>query len=101
MGKTISLQQVVKDIDDFIRKNGGRYSDWYCGIAADPRERLFTGHSVDEKKGPWIYRDCGSEDAARKVEAYFHTKGGQGGGSGGDEDTRYVYAYKITAQTCE
>lgn len=101
MSTTISLQQVVKDIDDYIRNNGGKYSEWYCGIAADPRDRLFTGHSVEEKKGPWIFRDCGSDDDARKVEAYFHAKGCQGGGSGGDENTRFVYAYKITAQTRE
>jgi hypothetical protein len=101
MFRTSTLQQVVNEIDGHIRQCGGAYATWYCGIAADPRDRLFSGHSVDEKNVPWIHRDCGSDDAARKVEAHFHAKGCQGDGGGGDGDTRYVYAYKITASTRE
>ena len=96
-----SETQIIADIDAHIRNCGGTYSAWYCGIASDPRQRLFTDHNVDEKNGAWIIRDCGTDTAARRVEEHFLKKGCKGGGGGGDRTTRYVYAYKITNTTRE
>lgn len=98
---TSGLQQIVDEIDAYIRRNGGTYSAWYIGIAASPRDRLFTDHNVSEHGGLWIYRDCGTDTAARSVEQAFLKVGCQGGGGGGDRTTRYVYAYKITSTTRE
>lgn len=97
----VSESQAIAEIDAYIRKNGGVYSAWYCGIASDPRKRLFTEHKVDEKNGARIYCDCGTDTVARRVEDHFVKKGCKGGGGGGDWSTRYVYTYKITPTTCE
>jgi hypothetical protein len=94
------IGSVVADIAAHIKANGGRYRDWYCGIAADPRDRLFGAHQVSVQ-GAWIYRNCGSDHAARRVEDHFHNLGCQGAGGGGGRDTVYVYAYKITPFTRE
>jgi hypothetical protein len=96
----VNLTSVAADINDYIRRCGGGHSAWYFGIAADPRHRLFSDHNV-AVKSYWIFRDCGSEDAARRVEEYFHRLGCQGGPGGGDWDTRFVYAYRITLDTVE
>jgi hypothetical protein len=93
--------QVIADIDNYIRQNGGVYSAWYCGIASDPRQRLFVDHNVDQHNGAWIYRDCGTDTAARCAEDCFLRKGCKGDGGGGDWTSRYVYAYKITSTTRE
>lgn len=93
--------RVISEIDEHIRKCGGGYSAWYCGIASNPRDRLFSDHNVSEKNDAWIFRDCGSDSEARNVEQYFLRKGCKGGDGGGDWQTKYVYAYKITSQTRE
>ena len=101
MSRIHSYSEAVNDLDAYIAKGGGRYSAWYCGIAADPKERLFDDHNVDRENGPWIRRDCGTDTVARQVEGYFHKKGCDGGSGGGDRNTKYVYAYKITSSTEE
>lgn len=97
----VSESQAIADIDAYIRKCGGAYSAWYCGIASSPRNRLFSDHQVAENGGAWIYRDCGTDTVARRVEDRFLGAGCKGGGGGGDRGTRYVYAYKITPTTSE
>jgi len=97
----IAPMSVISEIDEYIKRGGGGYSAWYCGIAAYPRDRLFTAHKVSEKNGWWIFRDCGTDTAARSIEDYFHRMGCKGDGGGGDRNTRFVYAYKITMTTVE
>ena len=98
---TQTLNKIAGEIDAYIQQHGGIYRNWYVGIATDPRKRLFNDHNVDEKSGAWIYRDAGSESAARQIENYFIDKGCQGGSGGGDASTKYVYAYRITSTTRE
>jgi hypothetical protein len=62
---------------------------------------LFGRHGVDEQHGAWIYRDCGNAAAARRLEQYFHSLGCNGASGGGGPETRFVYAYYITARTRE
>ena len=97
------LKETIKsEIKHFIKEYGGSYSGWYVGVATYPRKRLFTEHNVDEKNGCWIYREATSSNAAREVEEYFVERlGTDGGTGGGDESTKYVYAYKKTSKTKE
>jgi hypothetical protein len=95
------MSSQVMDIEDHIANCGGSYNDWYCGIASDPRQRLFSDHNVDEKKDAWIFRVCENETTARNVERYFLGKGCRGDEGGGDWQTKYVYAYKITSHSSE
>jgi len=98
----IQKETARQAIDDYVRGCGGVYSDWYVGIAADPRERLFTDHNVDEKKGHWVFQRCADSVIARELERYFtNTLGANGGPGGGDHTTTYIYAYKITSSTKE
>ena len=96
-----SKKQIIKDIEGYMSKRGGDMDDWYVGIAANPKERLFDDHSVEEDGGAWIHRRASSDSVARDIEKYFLKKGTQGGSGGGDEDTTAVYAYKITWGTRE
>ncbi len=101
MSPVETINKVAAEIDAHIRQCGGNYREWYVGIASNPRNRLFNDHNVDEKNGAWIYRDAGSDTAARRIENYFLTKGCKGGDGGGDASTKYVYAYRITSTTRE
>lgn len=94
-------QDIIKAIADYVSEYGGKYSDWYGGVASDPRQRLFNDHSVDEKSGHWIYQGCASSDEARAVEDHFIAEGMKGGPGGGDANTKSVYAYRITSSTRE
>lgn len=93
--------QIAQEIANYVQNCGGSYSQWYCGIAADSRTRLFNDHRVDEGNGSWIYRGCISSDEARAIEDYFIRNGMKGGCGGGDSSTKSVYAYKITPTTRE
>jgi len=83
---------IITAIDTYMRKFQYKNSDWYVGIASDPRDRLFNGHSVDEK-GIWIFEQATSNTVARDVEQAYLSTGHDGGPGGGDKDSVYVYAY--------
>ncbi len=95
----MTVFQVISKIEQYMAIKGGHYADWYVGIAADPRQRLFSDHNVREIGDWWIYEDCGNDTAARQVEDYFLNKGCDGGPGGGDHATRYAYAYRKAAHT--
>ncbi|GLV14738.1 hypothetical protein Heshes_24220 [Alicyclobacillus hesperidum] len=95
-----SEETIKSEIDAHIQQCGGAYSNWYVGIAADARDRLFSDHTVDEKKDAWIYRNAENSTVARRIEKYFiETLGTDGGPGGGSDQTTYVYAYKKNAHT--
>lgn len=94
-----SINQTIADFNNYIRQHGGAYSQWYVGVASEPRDRLFNDHNVQEHSGAWIYDNCGTDTAARQVEQYFLRLGCKGGPGGGDYNTKYAYAYKITFNT--
>lgn len=94
-----TVPAIIAEVDEYIRQSGGLYSQWYCGIAADPRRRLYIDHNVQERGGLWIYSDAGTDANARAVELHFHQLGCKGSGGGGDRLTRFVYAYRITPTT--
>lgn len=98
---TKNKEEIIQDIEDHMAKRGGDIDDWYVGVAAKPRERLFDDHSVDEDKGVWIHRRASSDRVARDIEKHFLDKGAEGGTGGGNEDSTAVYAYKITRRTRE
>ena len=96
----MDYNSIINDIENHIENNGVDYRNWYVGIAKDPKDRLFNDHNVPEKNHAWIYRKVDSVDVARSVEKYFieqhHTDGAPGGG---DELSKFVYAYKKASFT--
>jgi hypothetical protein len=98
----ISKQQIHDDVLAHIKKEGGNFNTWYVGITADVNQRLFTEHNVPRKNAWFIYREAFSADDAREVEKSMIEKyGTKGGPGGGDNNSKYVYAYKITSSTIE
>jgi hypothetical protein len=95
MAKT--KQEIISDIEKHF--NGIEYRDCYIGITSDIEERLYKDHNVSKDSGHWIYRTANSNNTAREIEEYFIKNRMDGGGSGGNENTKIVYAYKKTAYT--
>jgi hypothetical protein len=91
-------ETALSEIKEYINAREGKYDQWYAGITEDPKKRLFTDHAV---KHDWIYRECFSSDSARWVEEKLLDLGCKGDTGGGDDNTIYVYAYKITSDTNE
>ena len=94
-----SEAEIKAEMKAYIDKRGGPYSSWYAGIAADPKDRLFSDHGVDKDNGAWIFRTSSTADEARRVEEYLIALGCDGGGGGGDAATKAIYAYKKTPNT--
>jgi len=92
----MTAQQIISDLENYMSTP---YSGWYVGITNDTVRR-FEEHSVQmDKQHYWIRRDADSHTIARQVEKYFLDKGAKGGPGGGDEDSIWIYAYKITSST--
>ena len=95
-----AASEIISEIGAHIRKRGGVGHQWYVGIAADARDRLFSDHQVQKEGGVWIYRTANTHWDARQAEDHLVKQFGTcGGPSGGGAATRSVYAYKITAYT--
>jgi hypothetical protein len=101
MSRIHTVAEAIQALDAHIREEGSGYAAWYCGIAADAEDRLFSDHNVPKKNAWWIRRNCGTDTAARRVEKHFLAKGCDGGRGGGDSNTTWVYAYRITQTTVE
>lgn len=97
----MSQNQIAGEIAGYINNNGGGHRGWYVGIATDPRARLFNDHNVFEQDDAWIFRDCGTDTAARNIEQHFLNQGCDGGPGGGDSTTKFIYAYKKARHTVE
>ena len=98
----MNAMEIVKEIVTYIKDNGGKYFEWYAGIASDPRQRLFTEHSVKENSDMWIFAPAINSDTARATEQHLiNALGTDGGPGGGDYSTRFVYAYKKATHTQE
>ena len=90
-------RKIVTEILDYV--GADRKSTWYVGIATNPEMRLFHDHNVDRENDLWIYRPVNSEVEARDTERYLLDFYGFKGGTGGGDNPRFVYAYKITFRT--
>ena len=89
---------IEQDIDNLIQNSGGKYRDWYVGLAINPRKELFEAHHVSEKSGTWTFKDAGSEMVARGIETIFIKKGCKSGAAKKDS-SRYVYVYKMSRES--
>ncbi len=94
-----SEAEIKAEMKAYIDKHGGPDSSWYAGIAADPKDRLFSDHGVDKDNGAWIFHTSSTADEARRIEKYLIALGCDGGGGGGDAATKAIYAYKKTPNT--
>lgn len=94
-----TAQEAYEEILAHIRKQGGTFSNWYCGITANIESRLFGDHGVPRKEHWFAYRECTSSEGARNVEKAFLGHGCDGGTGGGDDTAVYVYAYLKTSIT--
>ena len=90
---------IISDFNAHIKKRAGQPSEWYVGVTEDIDGRLFGRHAVPRKGHWYIYREAYTTQDARAVEKAFLDSGCDGGGGGGDEDARFVYAYLKTSIT--
>ncbi len=98
---TVSYDDLVANLDAFIRTNKGGYSAYYIGITKDIKARLFGYHKVNKDLNICTCYKANSDKIARDVEQYFLAKGCDGGTGGGDESATFVYCYKISWNTVE
>ncbi|KAF3978804.1 MAG: hypothetical protein HFP77_00015 [Methylococcales symbiont of Iophon sp. n. MRB-2018] len=94
-----SKQEIITVIDTHMQKFNYKNSDWYVGIASDPRDRLFNEHNVNENNGTWVYEQASSDSVAREIEKMYINTGHDGGDGGGNYKSVYIYAYVKHAGT--
>lgn len=74
------------------------FGDWYVGITNDLETRLYeepeAGHNVPREHLGVAKHECPSRDVADQAEGAMLRCGCDGHGGLGQEDSRFVYAYK-------
>lgn len=93
------LEICISDIKSFIQQRGECYEDFYVGISKNAARRLFGEHNVEHNAPTWIYMDAEDSSTARAIEMHFLVLGCEGGSGGGDDESTFVYAYKMTGET--
>ncbi len=98
-----SVEVVYSGLRQFILDNGGVFTDWYCGITNNVHRRVVVEHEVKIFEGELAcWCECLNKPDAEAVETAFidcdNCSGGQGGGN---EDSVYVYVYKMTPDTVQ
>jgi len=91
--------QIMNEVRIHMGKYGGKFQDWYAGVAANAKEKLFNDHGVKETGDAWICRQCVNDVTARQIERYFMKKGCKGGPVDEEESTRFFYAYMMQPHT--
>ncbi len=95
------METIIAEFEKFMGQHGQYYHEFYVGIAADPVDRLTNGHGINEAIPHVYWTQALRTDIVRTIEKYFLGKGVKGGPGGGDDNTCYIYTYKITPQTIE
>jgi hypothetical protein len=93
------LETCISDIKSFIQQRGGSYEDFYVGISKNAARRLFGDHCVELNEPTWIFINAENAATARAVEIHFLVLGCEGGSGGGDDESKFVYAYQMTRLT--
>ena len=90
--------QIITAITNHFK--GHAYKNCYVGITSNVARRLHGDHNVPRKGegGHWITRSADTNRIARAVEEHFLNAGMDGGGGGGDNRSKVVYAYKKMAR---
>jgi hypothetical protein len=91
--------EIIADLETHVAKFGGVFGEWYVGITADPKKRLFSEHRLRSSGDAWISRRAVDDLQAAEVQEYFKTVRKTQGGSKGTLHDVYVYAYKMKSHT--
>ncbi len=89
---------------EYIKENGGIFSDWYCGITENPSRSLFEEHNVSKASdSKWRYDECRHTSEYGNIGARSVAKAliedGCDGNNRGDDSKIFVYIYKKTSTT--
>lgn len=99
-GLVSTQEEIVENLNRYMRGfPETTNSEWYVGIATNPRNRLFDDHNVSENTGIWSFATADTHEIARAVEQSYLDAGCDGGGGGGDSSTKAVYVYLKTSST--
>ena len=89
------VDSIVKDILSYIFENDFQLSEWYVGIASNPREKLFQEHNVMEDSDLWIIRAAESITSAKSIAYHIISRYGTDGLlKSNSETSKFVYAFK-------
>jgi len=92
----VTDSQIVQELTSWLSTHfpNDLKSSWYVGIASSIQDRLFGDHQVHIQNHVWIHRTAINDTHARSAEATLLAMGYDGGRSGGDASTKYVYAFR-------
>jgi hypothetical protein len=96
-----SVQQVKYEFLAYIKEFDPTFSNWYVGVADQPRQALFEHHGVRDAEDPWLYKQLLTNRAARPVQPYgsAHRKTAGASPVEQSENVDCVYLYKVAAHT--
>lgn len=99
--KTITAKRAIKQINNHVKDHSQiniNYSRWYCGVTNSSNQRQINHrYKIKSETYFWLKIYCFSKRIALAVEKHFHNLGmlDKNLTGGVNEETKYVYVYKI------
>ena len=91
-------EQIINEIETYIREGGGEYEDWYVGLTDDPFEPINEALLLQKVQGERLsYIETSSPQIAQAVADYFVNLCGTDGNLSTKEINRAcnsLYVYK-------
>lgn len=92
-----SKTAILDEMQDFMRRHGPNYNEWYVGTSGDPQTQMFNVHKFKNgDKG--LFRQAKSGAEAAEIVRFF-TNLGDKGVDGGARASEFVYPYERAAHT--
>jgi len=92
---------IIEAVLRYAASKGGRRTQWYVGIAKDPKKALFKVHKVPKNKTPWMYKFAFDINEAIRIEDRLLREGFDGDKFPSDRKANGIYVYRKTGETRE
>lgn len=91
----MEIVSIIEEIELLVRKEKGKYRNWYIGISNNPEEALLEKHNVLPGYVPFSYYMADTTEEAVAVRNYFIELGVYGNKTEAKRGERFVYIFYI------
>lgn len=94
-----SASEIIRDVENYVAKFGGVFTEWVVGTSSDPKNALYKIHKLKEGD-PGLVRTSHTEiQAAEVAEFFIQTRRTKGQVEQPESGRLHVYIYRKQPHT--